>query len=205
MKRLILASASPRRQLLLSQAGFAFDIMPSEVDENLDESVSAYDTVKNLSNQKAMAVLNRVHEPAVIIAADTIVSIHGRVLGKPRQDEEARAMLRLLQGQTHTVYTGVTLINQGQDGYELKQIVDNTNVTMRPLAEEEIDAYVRTGEPRDKAGAYGIQGRGSLFIERIDGDYFTVVGLPLVRVYLTLRTMGVELRENWTDQAQEEG
>ena len=192
MTRLILASASPRRQMLLSQAGFRFDILPSGVDEKLDETVSPYDTVKILSARKAESVLERVYEPAVILAADTIVAIHGRVLGKPADDAEAAAMLRLLQGKTHTVYTGVTLMGGRPGGVETKHIVDNTNVTMRPLSEKEIQAYVRTGEPRDKAGGYAAQGRGSLFIERIEGDYNTVVGLPLVRVYLALREMGVE-------------
>jgi len=199
MEKIILASESPRRQALLMQAGIDFTIMPSYIDEEavMDAEVSPYDTVKTLAAKKAMHVCEQLCEPALIIAADTVVSLQGRVMGKPADADSAFRMLKLLQGKSHSVYTGVSLIQKKEDGLVCKSIVDNTSVTMRTLTDEEIRAYIRTGEPFDKAGAYAIQERGSLLIERITGDYNTVVGLPLVKVYLALRAFGVDLPNLW--------
>jgi len=200
MEQIILASESPRRQALLSQAGIEYVVMPSYIDESeiMDTEVSPYDMVKTLSTRKAMHVCGQVvGGSAIIIAADTIVSLQGRILGKPTEAEDACRMLRLLQGKLHSVYTGVTIIRKSDDGLELKNIVDNTSVRMRALTDEEIHAYVDTGEPFDKAGAYAIQERGSLLIEGIEGDYNTVVGLPLVKVYQALRAFGVDLPSLW--------
>jgi len=201
MERIILASESPRRKALLAQAGIEFTVMPSYIDESeiMDTEVSPFDMVKTLSTHKAMHVCERVEGGVgtIIIAADTIVSLQGRILGKPTDEESAFQMLRLLQGKLHSVYTGVTIIRKTDDGLELNNIVDNTSVRMRPLTDEEIHAYVDTGEPFDKAGAYAIQERGSLLIEGIEGDYNTVVGLPLVKVYKALRAFGVDLPSLW--------
>ena len=199
MERIILASESPRRQALLTQAGIAYTVMPSYIDESeiMDTEVSPYDMVKTLSTHKAMHVCEQVEGSAIIIAADTIVSLQGRIMGKPTDPDAAHLMLRLLQGKLHSVYTGVTIIRKSDDGLELKNIVDNTSVRMRPLTDEEIRAYVDTGEPFDKAGAYAIQERGSLLIEGIEGDYNTVVGLPLVKVYKALHAFGVDLPSLW--------
>jgi len=200
MDRIILASESPRRQALLTQAGFDFVVMPSYIDEEsvMDEEVSPYDMVKILSTKKAMHVSEKTKDSAIIIAADTVVVLKGAVMGKPSDAEEAFQMLRRLQGQSHSVYTGVTLIHKTDSGMTLRNIVDNTGVRMRALSDDEIRAYIGTGEPFDKAGSYAIQGRGSLLIERIEGDYNTVVGLPLVRVCQALQAFGVKLPALWS-------
>ena len=199
MERIILASESPRRQALLSQAGIEYTVMPSYIDEDavMGEEFSPYDMVKILSSKKAMHVCDQLANNALIIAADTIVALKGRIMGKPKDAEEARQMLQFLQGKLHSVYTGVTIIRKEEDGLSLKYIVDNTSVRMRALAEAEIQAYIDTGEPFGKAGAYAIQERGSLLIESIEGDYNTVVGLPLVKVCLALQGFGMPLTSLW--------
>ena len=200
MERIILASESPRRKALLSQAGIEYTVIPSNIDESdiMNEEFSPYETVKTLSARKAMHVCGQLTENALIIAADTVVALQGLVLGKPQDADEAREMLRFLQGKLHSVYTGVTLIHKVEDGLTLKYIVDNTSVRMRPLTDAEIQAYIDTGEPFGKAGAYAIQERGSLLVESIEGDYNTVVGLPLVKVYQALQGFGVSLPSLWT-------
>jgi len=199
MEKIILASESPRRQALLSQAGIEYIIMPSYIDEEaaINEEFTPYDTVLVLSKEKAMHICRQIDYPAIIIAADTIVTLQGRVMGKPKDADGAFQMLKLLQGKAHSVYTGVTLIKKTDGGITLTNIVDNTKVRMRSLTDAEIRAYIDTGEPFDKAGAYAIQGRGSLLIEGIEGDYNTVVGLPLVKVFLALRAFGVDLPGLW--------
>jgi septum formation protein len=142
--------------------------------------------VRLLAQRKAEAI--HVNGPAVIIGADTVVSINAQILGKPKDADDACRMLRLLQGTRHTVYTGVCLIRQGASP-SVQAFVDHTDVYIRPLTAGEILEYVQTGEPFDKAGAYGAQGMGCTLISRVDGDYNTVVGLPLVRVYLALRDL----------------
>ncbi len=197
MKKIILASASPRRQSILKQAGIPFEILISEVEEDWSSQVSPYDVVKSLSMKKALAVNEMVNEPCIIIAADTVVTLHGKIMGKPKDADDAYNILKKLQGRKHAVYTGVTIINKEKDGFELKNIIDNTDVYMRKMSDAEIDAYIATNEPFDKAGAYAIQEKGSLFIEKIEGDYYNVVGLPLVKVYNALQEFGIELVNTW--------
>ena len=187
--QIILASQSPRRRELLGQMGFTgFEIRPAKGKERIDPTLHPARLVEELSRQKAIEVSQTVRPDALVIAADTVVSVENRVLGKPGSEGEAREMLRFLSGQTHTVYTGVTL-SSGAD-----QITEHeaTQVRFRTLTEEEIAAYVATGEPMDKAGSYGIQGIGSLLVEGIEGDYFNVVGLPVCRLGRMLRKFGID-------------
>jgi septum formation protein len=180
-RRLILASASPRRRELLAQIGVTFDVEVADVDEGDDPRANAVD--------KARAVAARHRgEDALVLGADTEVVVDGSVLGKPVDDAHAREMLRHLAGRTHSVVSAYALVDCAT-GDEVVRAVE-TDVTFRPLTDDDIDAYVATGEPLDKAGAYGIQGRGAVLVERIDGDYFTVVGLPLADLTVALRRFG---------------
>ncbi|MGC2613490.1 MAG: Maf family protein [Terracidiphilus sp.] len=184
MRRLILASASPRRRELLTQAGYIFEVRPAHVNEDLrpDEDPIAY--VVRLARDKAQAVFAEIssESPAppqvVVIGADTTVTIDGHILAKPEDTADAARMLRLLSGRTHRVITGVALATA--KGVEVAAEV--TGVQFQTLSDEEIAAYVATGEPMDKAGAYGIQGLAAKWIPRIEGCYFNVVGLPLALV-----------------------
>ncbi|MCL2351290.1 MAG: Maf family protein [Firmicutes bacterium] len=195
MKKIVLASASPRRQALLRQAGIDFELRVPDVDEHADgeDLISPYDLVKILSERKALEALKAAGDSEVIIAADTVVALGGAVMGKPAGADGAAEMLRRLGGKKHSVYTGLAMINKNPDGYEMKSLVDTTEVYMRALTEAEIAAYIGTGEPFDKAGAYAIQGKGAFLIEGIEGDFYTVMGLPLVKVYLALREWGIEI------------
>ncbi|MBR5047301.1 MAG: septum formation protein Maf [Eubacterium sp.] len=183
--RIILASGSPRRRELMEQAGYTFTVEVSDADEE----VSGEDPgrmVEELSLRKAAAVASlheEDREACEIIGADTIVVLEGRVLGKPEDEEDAARMLRELSGKVHEVYTGVTVLTMVEGAVtEKRQFHECTRVRMREISEEEILAYIRTGEPMDKAGAYGIQGRAAIFISGIEGDYFNVVGLPVCRL-----------------------
>jgi septum formation protein len=186
--RLVLASASPRRAELLTAAGFAFDILPVDVDERALPGEVPFDHVGRLAAEKssrAMAVLRgRGPADAVVLAADTVVAVDGRILGKPRDDDEARDMLRRLSGRSHQVLTGVSVrsVQPGGDDREVSG-VETTDVWVASLSPEEIDWYVATGEGRDKAGGYAIQGLASRFIPRIEGSYSNVVGLPVAMVH----------------------
>lgn len=180
--RLILASRSPRRAELLRAAGFEFEVIPTDVDERIGQGEPPGQYVVRVAAAKAWAVGARV-SGAVVLAADTAVVLDGEVLGKPVDDDEARRMLRRLSGRAHHVMTGVALYRGGETVQDL--VV--TQVRFAPLSETEIAWYVATGEPRDKAGAYGIQGRGSRFIDWIEGSYSNVVGLPVATVYRLLR------------------
>ncbi len=185
---LILASASPRRRELLARFGVPFSVDPADVPEALPPGADAAETVRALSEAKARAAAAR-HPDDVVIGADTVVELDGAILGKPGDEEEAFSMLRALSGREHRVWTGVTLVRGGTCVSE----VERTRVFFRPLTDAEIRAYIATGEPADKAGAYGYQGLAGLFVERIDGDFFNVVGLPLCRLGRMLETMGVSL------------
>lgn len=178
---IILASQSPRRQELMKLTGLEFTVKPSDADETVSQSLSPEETVKFLSMKKALALKN---ENDIIIGADTVVSIDGKILGKPKDDKDAYNMLKLLSGRTHSVFTGVTVIkNEKSETFSCE-----TKVTFYPLSDEEIKEYVKTGEPRDKAGAYGIQQRGGLFVEKIEGDYNNVVGLPVAQLLRVIKT-----------------
>lgn len=186
--KLILASASARRAQILRDAGLPFQIISSAIDEAPMEGESPQDLVRRLAEQKAQLVAARAIGPAIIIGADTVVVFDGKILGKPRSAEEARAMLGQLSGRTHAVITGIALIRLPDEA--TRQELETTQVTFAPLSDEEISSYVATGEPFDKAGAYAIQGRGGRHITRIDGGYFNVVGLPLGKLYRLLRELG---------------
>ena len=181
---LILASGSPRRRELLDLMGLTYTVETPDVDESFSGRPSA--TVMEISRRKAAAVAAR-HSDSIIIAADTLVFADG-ALGKPHTPERAKEMLRSLAGNWHHVYTGITVINT-RSGRVLRN-VDKTRVHLVPMTEQEIDAYVATGEPLDKAGAYGIQGMGGMFVDRIDGSYSNVVGLPMSMLRIMLAQVG---------------
>ena len=181
---LILASGSPRRRELLDLMGLTYTVETSDVDESFSGRPS--ETVMEISRRKAAAVAAR-HSDSIIIAADTLVFADG-ALGKPHTPERAKEMLRSLAGNWHHVYTGITVINT-RSGRILRN-VDKTRVHLVPMTEQEIDAYVATGEPLDKAGAYGIQGMGGMFVDRIDGSYSNVVGLPMSMLRIMLAQVG---------------
>jgi len=179
---IILASASPRRRELLSQI-CDFTVKVSDCDENC--SITDPETlVCELSLRKAKAVKAGAED--IIIGADTVVAVDGQILGKPHSQQEAKDMLSALSGKTHSVFTGVTVVK----GEEIHTFAERTDVTFYPLAQELIDRYVASGEPMDKAGAYGIQGKGCVLVQSISGDYFNVVGLPVARLYRVLDQIG---------------
>jgi len=185
---LVLASASPRRQELLRNAGIAFVPHPADVDESPLDGESPRACAERLAREKAVAVQGR--QPAdLVLGADTIVVIDGQILGKPRDAEDAARMLRMLAGRVHEVITGVCVAGPKPPSARSVESVgsESTLVTVDALSDEEIRAYVATGEPMDKAGAYAIQGQASRWISRIEGDYFNVVGLPIALVYRMLR------------------
>lgn len=177
---LILASKSPRRRELLAQVGIPFTVRESCCEEKLIGE-NPEEIVKGLAFRKAEAVLREADGEAVVLGADTVVVLAGEILGKPRDEEEAFRMLQALQGRDHSVYTGVALLCR--NGKAPVSFAEETKVFVYPMSEEEIRAYIATGEPMDKAGAYGIQGRFAAFIRRIEGDYTNVVGLPVGRLY----------------------
>ena len=190
MKRIVLASASPRRKELLEQIGVRFEVEPTEYDEETTSSSEPRKMARELSLGKARAAA-RKHRKALIIAADTLVVLGGRVFGKPHTNAQAREMLRALNGRTHSVVTGFTILDT-ESGKVLSRSVE-TEVHMRKLTPKEIDSYVRTKEPLDKAGGYAIQGWGVVLVDRIEGDYSNVVGLPLSALAESLREFGVRV------------
>ncbi|RCW49699.1 nucleoside triphosphate pyrophosphatase [Halanaerobium sp. MA284_MarDTE_T2] len=176
MGKLVLASASPRREELLKQLKLQFTIVPSRIDESQFNGLKPVDMVEKLAFAKAESVSELVEE-AIIIAADTVIVAQDRVLNKPEDAEDAKNMLSALSGKEHQVITGVAVMNSETDEYLVEHNI--TSVFMEEISEEEIDKYLETGEPMDKAGAYAIQGFGSLFVREIKGSYYSVVGLPL--------------------------
>jgi septum formation protein len=187
--RVILASGSPRRRQLLELIGIEHEVMPSNIDETLRPRETPRRHAERLAREKASAIATR--EPGKItIAADTIVVINRKVLGKPRDEDDARRMLSMLSGREHTVITAVAVAR----GRKLRSAVEEVKVKFRRLREDDIDAYIATGEPMDKAGAYGIQGFGATIVESVNGDYFSVMGLPLARLVILLRDLGVRYR-----------
>lgn len=187
---IILASQSPRRKELLSQMGLrGFKVTSPEVDETVEEHLPPAQVVEELSRRKALAVARHAGQDDLIIAADTVVALEGAVLGKPADQREAFAMLSALSGNRHYVYTGLTVIQ----GDQVVTQHECTTVTFRELEPEEISHYIATGEPMDKAGAYGIQGLGAMLVSGIEGDYFNVVGLPIFRLSRILAGFGLDL------------
>lgn len=176
MKKLILASGSPRRKELLSLYTTDFEIHVSDFDESAVTADTPARLVEKLARGKCLAVAAR-HPGNLVLGCDTVVDVNGEVFGKPHSVEDAKRMLRALSGATHAVHTGVCV----SDGKRTESFVDSCRVTFFPLSEEEIDFYASTQEPYDKAGAYAIQGRAALWLDRIEGDYYTIMGLPLSR------------------------
>jgi septum formation protein len=186
--KLVLASTSPRRAQILHAAGFSFVVVSSAVDETPIPGESPSALVQRLANVKAELAAARAVGPAIVLAADTVVTLEGRIFGKPRSSDDARHMLENLSGRTHAVVTGVTLIRLPDA--ERRTFVESTLVHFAQLSAEEISRYLATDEPHDKAGSYAIQGRAGRYIPRIEGDYFNIVGLPLARFTQALADLG---------------
>ena len=195
MEQIVLASASPRRSELLKQAGLDFVVIPSRGEEVITSTHPA-EVVEELSLQKAQEVAQRilagnesaVKDFSVVIGADTVVAADHKILGKPADHEDAREMITMLQGNIHQVYTGVTIIRTGEKA-EVITFAEKTDVYLYPISEADINAYIESGDPMDKAGAYGIQGDFAVHVKGIEGDYYNVVGLPIGRVYQELKKM----------------
>ncbi len=189
--QLILASSSPRRAEILRDAGIAFEIRDTQIDEAALPGETPHAMVARLAEAKARSAAAQMDvglRECIIVGADTTVELDGEILGKPRDSAHAREMLAKLSGRTHHVVTGIFLLRLS--GNATRAAIENSAVTFAPLAENEIDAYVATGEPLGKAGAYAIQGLAGRYIPRIEGCYFNVVGLPLARLYALLRELG---------------
>ena len=190
MKEIVLASASPRRSRLLNQIGLDFKVIPSGIDEEANPDLGAEEFVQELAFDKASHVAEKLDTDALVIGADTIV-VKDKILGKPRDEKEAYNMLKTLQESWHSVVTGVSVVDSGTmehaEGYE------KTRVKLRSLTDDEIYSYIRSGECLDKAGSYGIQGIGAVLVERIEGCYFNVVGLPIMRLCTMLEKFGVNI------------
>lgn len=189
-QKIVLASASPRRKELLGMLFEKFEIITADCDENIIEQTPE-ETVVQLSEKKAMAVAGsaQIREKALVLGADTVVSLDGKILGKPKNRGDAYHMIKMLSGKTHKVCTGVTIVHTDADGMPASAagFVETTQVRVAELTEEEIQAYIDTEEPYDKAGGYGIQGIFGKYIEGIEGDYYNVVGLPVHRLYAELK------------------
>lgn len=192
---LILASGSPRRKELLARTGRTFRVVVSDADEIAPKDMAPIDVAMHNARAKALAVASGQPACATVIGADTIVVLNGRIFGKPVDERDARRMLRELSGKTHQVITGVTLARAGQ----CETFAEITDVCFRELSDEEIAAYVASGEPLDKAGAYGIQGAAGAFVDHIEGDYDNVVGLPVARLERTLDLKGGDEVDNGQD------
>ena len=191
--QVILASGSPRRKELLGLIGVDFKIITSNKEEIITKT-NPEEVVKELAAMKAEDVATGVEGPALILGADTVVAHNGRILGKPKDKEDAVQMIRSFAGDVHYVYTGVCIIRKEENG-EIKKIsfAEGTKVTVYPMTAEEIESYVNSGEPMDKAGAYAIQGLFAPYIKGIEGDYYNIVGFPIAGIYQRLKEEGVEL------------
>lgn len=196
MYSIILASGSPRRKEILEQIGVAFTIVTSEKEEKMTQK-APQELVKELSKMKAEDVAERVKGPAVILGADTVVAQDDMILGKPKSEEDAIRMIQLLQGKSHEVYTGVCILVKEADGtIRENNFAVATKVMVASMTEQEIEAYVATGETKDKAGAYAIQGKFAPYIKGIEGDYYNIVGFPIASVYQKLKELGISLADN---------
>ena len=205
MSQIILASQSPRRKELLEQIGLEFEICPAKGEEIITKSIPE-EVVMELSKQKAEEVAalvssfgenhKEITTPSdiLVIGADTVVAYDGKILGKPKDEADAKRMLTMLAGNTHSVFTGVTLVLIDKSGRAGELVFyEKTDVKMHAMTEVEIDRYIATGEPMDKAGSYAIQGKCAIHIEKIDGDYNNVVGLPIARIYQELKNIGIDI------------
>lgn len=191
MRKIILASTSPRRKDLLEKTGLLFEIATSNYEEDMTLRLPPHELAKHLSKGKAVAVA-RDYTDAVIIAADTFIIFGDKILGKPYTSEKAKETLAMLSGSTHSIITGFTILDT-KSGKNISHTTE-TKVHFRKLTTEEIDAYVATGEPLDKAGAYGIQGLGSELVDKIEGSFSNVVGLPVEEVMVALKDFGIEIK-----------
>ena len=184
---IILASQSPRRKELLGLFHVPFIVRVADIDESMDLSQPAFDQVALVSRRKALAVERNSDD--IVIAADTIVVCQGKILGKPKDKADAKAMLQLLSGRDHQVMTGMTVLK----GETCRTVTEGTDIHFRSLSDKEIDAYIATGEPMDKAGSYGIQGGAAVFAEKLVGDYYNVMGLPVCRLWQLLQDIAPEV------------
>lgn len=182
MKHIILASASPRRKEILELADLKFDVMPSDAQE-ITTKTAPNEVVMELASIKAKDIYKKSEKQSMIVGADTVVAYQGQILGKPTDKADAKRMLTMLSGQTHEVYTGVCVIEDGKT----KTFYEETKVTFYEISDEQINHYIKTGEPMDKAGSYGIQGKAAVFIKGIEGDYYNVVGFPIARFLQEIR------------------
>ena len=190
MSNIVLASGSPRRRELLERIGITdFDVRVPEVEESFPEGLTPQEVVEYISREKAEAAAALCSEDEIVITADTMVFLDHQRLGKPQDEADALRMLTALQGRHHTVCTGVTV----RRGAEVITESETTHVYFRPATQAELRAYIATGEPMDKAGSYGVQGKGALLVEKLDGDFFNVMGLPVLRLSRMLKRFGVEL------------
>ena len=194
MKKIILASASPRRRELLEQIGAVFEVCPAKGEEKITKTEPG-EAAEELSLEKGREVFLAQEDDVTVIGADTIVVLDGKILGKPGSKDEAVRMLSALRGRTHQVFTGVTVMSREEGKVREVTFHESTQVSFYPMSDREIQDYVLDGEPMDKAGAYGIQGKGAVFIREIRGDYNNVVGLPIARLYQELKNMGIQIRE----------
>ncbi len=190
MEQIILASGSPRRKELVARLGLDFEICPSQIDESQVEKTRPQEVVTKLVRLKAEEVADR--KAGIIIAADTVVSLEQQILEKPADEEEAYSMLKKLSGQEHQVTTGITVISGSEEVTEWQQ----TTVQFREVDDQEINQYIATGEPMDKAGGYGIQAKGAVFVTGINGCFYNVMGMPLAWLVETLKELGVEIKLN---------
>ena len=196
MKRIILASASPRRRELLERAGVNFEVIPASGEENRI-SDDPKEAVQQLARDKAVSVMHTIEDSAdgtLVIGSDTVVVFENMILGKPHDIEDAVNTLKKLQGNTHQVYTGVSVLEKKNGVWTEHTFYESTDVTFYPVSDEEIRAYVATGEPMDKAGSYGIQGIFGIYVRGICGDYNNVVGLPVARLFYEMKKSGINLR-----------
>ncbi len=194
--RVILASGSPRRKELLEQIGVSFEIKTSQKEEVMS-STNPEEVVKELSKMKAEDVAEGILEPAIILGADTVVAHNGRILGKPKDKQDAIQMISSFAGQEHYVYTGVCIIIKEADGsQEIISFAEGTKVTVYPMTEQEILDYVESGECNDKAGSYAIQGLFAPYIKGIEGDYYNIVGFPIAKIYQRLKEKGILLNKS---------
>jgi septum formation protein len=189
LKSIILASGSPRRKELLERLNIDFDIIVSDLDEDSIEQSKPDDFVEKLAYEKAKSVSMLTNKDSLVIGCDTVVVYNNEILGKPKNNEQAISFLKKLSGSNHQVYSGIAIIDTKSNNKYLSHEI--TDVYMKELSNDEIAYYIQTGEPFDKAGAYGIQGIGSLFIEKISGDYYNVMGLPLNKLYKGFNELGV--------------